>query len=937
VKIEAAPLRFDEHGVASLDGSWEFFPGDHELRALDGLVPDEIRVPALWESQGYLELDGIAWYRRSFGLDSADGYWTLRFGAVMDVAEVYVNGESVGANESPFTPFDLDVTAALETGANDVAVRVFDPNVDDPEHIRLPHGKQGWANNHFPSRPSLYMTYGGIWQPVQLQRHGPLVVANVFVNADPGDVRVLVEIANRATAAVRGRLGIRALGAIWEADIDVASDAVVQVEAELGPTTAARWTPERPSLHEALVDVVLDDGSVSHATKTRFGLRTVRVEGRDIVVDDEPYRMKSVLVQGFHADALYAEASREEIEAEVLAAAELGFNTLRLHIKGFDPVYLDVCDELGMFLHCDLPVAEPIAHDELGDDNVLARRCVSAVEQQIRRDRNHPSIILWSATNELCLDRLEARYTLGYERFARALSAAVERTDPTRPYIENDWVEAEPEHVFCAPILTAHWYGRLHAEYLKLLERKSEEAASLDKPFYVTEYGDWGLPLMPELLEPPFWDTREIYARGLARTLWPGTVERFVCETQRYQGLSDRMQTEVFRRHGHIGGYCLTELTDVPHELNGILDLHRQPKAIAAAEVKRANQTVLPMLQLDTLVVAAGAEILAPVHVANDGPALQDVTVEARFGDSVGARSLAELLALDATALTPEEALRRFEDSVCGVRADELAAHEAACLGNVVVVAPDVPGSHDLILLLSSEGRLVAENRYPLHVVRPGEAQVPVQIVGEAADTAAALGAVGATIGTSGPAVVAEGALDAAAGRRMAEVLDGGGTVLALAQTPEQAVHFPVPVELIPVATKWGSSVFHFTTDEGVLTALPRRAVLVAEDSTVQASSVVSEIGDAPFPQTPVVIAYKPVPSAMAGTVVGAHRVGRGLLILCQYRLAEPASRGDAAALALLADLLRWAAEPRRVLVKERAKESDGRGLTLYSFGAEQR
>jgi hypothetical protein len=937
MRVEAEPLVFNEHAVASLDGTWEFFPGDHELRALDGVDPRPIRVPGLWETQGYLELDGVAWYRRRFGLESTAGFWTLRFAAVMDVAEVYVNGESVGANESPFTPFELDVTEVLQPGTNEVAVRVFDPSVDDPEHIRLPHGKQGWANHLFPSRPSLYMTYGGIWQPVRLQRHGPLVVANVFVKPDPDDVRVIVEVGNRSTTGVRGRVGIRALGKVWEADVDVPPEAVVPVEAALGPTTAAQWKPEQPALHEALVDVVLEDGSVSQTSKSRFGVRTVRIEGRDVVVNDEPYRMKSVLVQGFHADALYAEPSRAEIEAEVRAARELGFNTLRLHIKAFDPVYLDVCDELGMFLHCDLPVAEPIAHDELGDDNVLARRCVNAVEQQIRRDRNHPSILLWSAMNELCLDRIEARYTLGYERFARALSAAVERSDPTRPYIENDWIEADPEHVFCAPILTAHWYGRLHADYLKLIERKSGEAASLDRPFFVTEYGDWGLPMMPLLPEPPFWDTREIYAGGLARTLWPGTVERFVIETQRYQGLSDRMQTEVFRRHRHIGGYCLTELTDVPHELNGLLDLHRQPKGLAAAEVKRANQIVLPMLELDTLVVGAGDEIVAALHVANDGAALRDVTVEAHFGGSVGVRTDAELLTVDATALNPEEAARRFDDWVCGVRVHELRAHEPTRLGEVAVVAPEVPGSHDLIVVLSSEGRVVAENRYPIHVVRRADAPVTVQLIGEAGDAEHALAAVGATVGTSGPAVVSEGALDAEGARRMREILDDGGTVLVLAQSAKQGVHFPVPVELAPVETKWGSSVFHFTTDEGVLTALPRRAVLVAEDSTVQATSVLSEIDGAGFPDIPVVIAYKPMPSPMAGTVVGAHPVGRGLLILCQYRLAEPGSRGDAAALALLADLLRWAAEPRRVLAKERLTKSDGRALTFYSFEREER
>src|SRR3954453_19976543 len=263
VRVEAAPLRFDEHGVASLDGTWEFFPGDHELRALDALVPEEIRVPGLWESQGHLELDGIAWYRRNFGLDATDGFWTLRFGAVMDVAEVYVNGESVGAHENPFTPFDLDVTEAVELGANEVAVRVFDPSVDDPEHLRLPHGKQGWANHYFPSRPSLYMTYGGIWQSVTLQRHGPIVISDVFVEPDPDDLRVTVEIANRSDETQEGKVGIRTLGHVREVELQLDARGSHSLTVELGRSSGERWTPERPRLHDLLVDVLLADGSAS--------------------------------------------------------------------------------------------------------------------------------------------------------------------------------------------------------------------------------------------------------------------------------------------------------------------------------------------------------------------------------------------------------------------------------------------------------------------------------------------------------------------------------------------------------------------------------------------------------------------------------------------------------------------------------------------------
>ena len=190
-------MEFDSRRQASLDGVWEFFPGDHDLRTLDELEAVPIRVPGLWEAQGFVDLDGVAWYRRRFELDDAAGHWTLRFGAVMDLAEVHLNGVALGAHDQPYTPFELDPTQALRTGVNELAVRVVDPPLTDPDHTRMAHGKQGWANQVFPSRPSLYMTYGGIWQPVTLRRHGPVVVGDVFVNGDPDDLVVTARVQNR--------------------------------------------------------------------------------------------------------------------------------------------------------------------------------------------------------------------------------------------------------------------------------------------------------------------------------------------------------------------------------------------------------------------------------------------------------------------------------------------------------------------------------------------------------------------------------------------------------------------------------------------------------------------------------------------------------------------------------------------------------------------
>ncbi|HVF73790.1 MAG TPA: glycoside hydrolase family 2 TIM barrel-domain containing protein, partial [Acidimicrobiales bacterium] len=922
-------VQFDSRGVASLDGCWDLFPGDHSLDELDGLEPQPITVPGLWEAQGYLELDGVVWYRRTFALEEVEGHWTLHFGAVMDIADVYVNGVHVGRHEAPFTPFDLDVAALLVPGENVLAVRVYDPALGDPEHTRMPHGKQGWMNHVFPSRPSLYMTYGGIWQSVTLRRHGPIVVRNVFVNGDPDDVVVEVELENREDEPVDARVGIRTLGRVIDVSETVPGRGVTAVKAGLGRTTAARWSPASPELHDVLVDARAA-GASSDVHSTRYGLRTVRVEGSRMFVNGEPYRMKSVLVQGFTANELYAEGPRDEIEREVRAAKDMGFNTLRLHIKAFHPTYLDVCDEVGIWVHCDLPVAEPIEHHELGRDTLVARRCINAVNEQVRRDRNHPSIILWSAMNELCDGLHEARSWDAYEEFARALVAAVNDADGTRPVIENDWIEPDPDRIFASPFMTAHWYGRLHRDYLDKIERNSKKFSGTGRVFFVSEYGDWGLPEMPDLADPPFWDTRETYAVGLAGTLWPATIGRFLLETQRYQGLSDRLQTEVWRRHHDISGYCLTELTDVPHELNGLLDLHRRPKLLAVAEVTRANQVVLPMLELDSLVGAAGQVLRATVHVSNDGPPLEDVTIEARFGETATPLDIDELLAMDASDLHHSHVLDRFSESVAEVRVSMLEGYRPTELGELTIVVPDVPGSHDLVLRLRCGDTPVCENRYPIHVVDPQPLiDAGLRVIGGGAD---ALRSVGAIVGDTGPLVIGEGSLDEAAGAAARAALDAGHTVVILAQPEEAAQHYPLPVSLVTVATVWGSTQFHFTTDHGAVPSLPRRNVLVAEDSTIQAATVVGSVDGAPFPDTPVVIAYKPVPGALTGTVLGSHAVGRGRLVFCQYRLTDRAASGDAAACALLADILRWAAAPRPVMGREAVTKDDGRQLFAYSW-----
>lgn len=881
-------------GRRDLDGTWELIPGDHGIAELGGLTGDPIEVPGLWEAQGHLELDGVAWYRRSVDIADPTGWWTLHVGAVMDDAEVYLNGQVIGSHQGGFTPFDLDCQG-LVAGANEIAIRVTDHPAGSPEHLRSAHGKQGWNNDVFPSPPSLYLTYGGIWQSVRLDRHGPVRIADAWVNSDPDDLVIEVTVTGAGTTAGTTKAGdevtvaVEVLGQRITAPVPADGG---PVRVSLGQVGAPRWSPSSPNLHQARV-LAYASGRLSDTRSVRFGLRTVRLESSGFELNGEPFRMYSALVQGFTARTLYGSQSRAEAEAEVRAAQRMGLNTLRLHIKAFDPVYLDVCDELGMLLHCDIPVAEPVAQDELGAEGPLADQCAAAADEQVRRDRSHPSIVLWSAMNELGLEDRFTRSKPGYEGFARRLYDAVHSADPTRPVIENDWIGPDPAHVFSSPLLTAHWYGRLSPSYMTELRRKATRWGRAPRPLIVSEFGDWGLPDLEPVGGEPFWE----YGPGLSDVIksvpWPGSVAHFVGATQRYQGLSDRFQIELMRQIPGIVGWCVTELTDVPMEFNGLLDLLGRPKMGAVEEMRRATQVICPMLVRPHWAARSGGTIEADLVIANDGPAVSQAEIVIRLGDAT------------------------WRDRV------DLPAHGVTAPRPVSLGCTTPPGSSTLevevrgrapALAVRRRGEVLGSNSYPVCVVtRPEPGQVPVAVLGQspAHGTLVAAGAVISAIGDADPdrdlLVIGERSLSQEAADTATSWLGRGGHVLLLAQSEPGPVALPGSLQLASLATAWGSTPFVFTGSAPELPSLPPGAVWASELLSTAPEFVYTGIGDGPYAPETAVGVLKPPPRELLATVIGRVRAEEGLLTVCQLPLAEAAEGGDPLAAAILGDLLRWA------------------------------
>jgi beta-glucosidase len=817
-----------------------------------------VQVPGLWEAQGAVDLDGTVQYRLKFAADALleRNHATLRFDAVMDAAEVTLNGVEVASHDLPYSPFEVDVSGLLRE-TNDLLVRVHDHPTGSPEHLASAHGKQGWANHEFPSPPSLYLAYGGIWQPVRIRSHGVVAIRDVWSDLDPGSTGVSVELENLGSSETTVTLDVDIGGCRTARTVRLAPRSGTTLDVTLDTRVLQRWRPADPVLHTVTVSADVC-GEESDWAAMELGLRRLELSDDGLItIDGETQPMRSALVQGFHPDALYAEGPDDHIEREILAAQQLGFTMLRLHLRAFDPRYIEACDRLGMLLHCDMPIAEPLAHDEVDGVGPLFRGCVDAVRAQVRRDRSHPSIVLWSAMNEVGIDRPSLRITDRYENFVRGVLQQFEDLDPNRPVIENDWIDPDPSRVFTAELATAHWYGHLDSAYLAQLEARLTLLADEQLPVAVTELGDWGLPPV-DAATGKFYDHVASYKRMLKDTWWPRGLVEFALGTQRYQGQSDRHQIERLRTSA-AAGYCLTELTDVPWEFNGLLDIRGRVKPGNEAEIRAANAAVAPILVLQEHACSTAHPIAGAAWIVND----TDQRIEGDVTVTLGT----ETQRLGFAAVEPLSRKR---------------------IGCVALDPPATPGESQIGITLQSRSR-TWQSRYPVFIGTEVQALDHIAAVD---DVAARLGAPRIPRAERSAVWLAASRLDDQTMREAREHLRSGGALVLVDPGGELIDQWSLG-KTTTIAAEWGGTPFRYTTERGLGATMPPSTVLGLHDAGIAAPRVLEPPDPGAWDVS--VAVFKPPPRPANGLVVGHRRIGQGLLGVCTYDLlaptAGPASR----------------------------------------------
>ena len=378
----------------NLNGEWNF-----ESYAGPAVLPIEyyqkIKVPFCPESK----LSGMGrhigegenlFYHRFFKLPEGfcKGKVLLHIGAADQIADVYVNGSLACRHEGGYEAFTADITAFLKD-ENELEICCQ----DDLEDKSFPYGKQTLNRGGM-----WYTPVSGIWQTVWLESVPKRYIEKLNIENRGNSVAISIE------PAMEGKVTVAGLG-----EYALENGCVT-----ITPEQPHYWSPEDPYLYDFAVEAGED------RVESYFAIRTMEIKKvgdyQRLCLNGKPYFFHGLLDQGYWPDGLFTPAAPECYAEDILEMKNLGFNTLRKHIKVEPEEFYYQCDKLGMIVFQDMvnngdysflrDTALPtIGIQKLNDKNFhkdekVRKMFLSSMEATVNQLKNHPCICYWTIFNE---------------------------------------------------------------------------------------------------------------------------------------------------------------------------------------------------------------------------------------------------------------------------------------------------------------------------------------------------------------------------------------------------------------------------------------------------------------------------------------------------------------------------------------------------------
>ncbi len=430
----------------SMDPGWRFALGDPngaEQPKFDDHMWRRVDLPHDWSIEGTPSRDapgggrvgyfptGIGWYRKAFRLPagaSGRAAW-LEFDGVYMNSDVWINGFHLGRRPYGYISFSYDITDHLVPGINVVAVRV--DNSSQP-NSRWYSGSGIYRHVWLEVVDRLHVGHWGTYVTTPaVDAAGAAVVIHTHVENDgrtgrSGILRTLILDAEGGEVART------------DATFSLAPRANVEIERRLQVKAPRLWAVETPTLY-TLRSEVLDGGRVVDVTATPFGIRTIAFDNdRGFLLNGVRVKMRGVNLH--HDGGAVGAAVPERISERRLELLKaMGANAIRTSHNPPAPEFLDLCDRLGFLVMAEAFDEWTIGKVPHGYHEHFAEWSERDLTDFIHRDRNHPSIVLWSAGNEIG----EQSAPDGAQVLSR-LVGIFHREDPTRPVTTgNDQIYAD--------------------------------------------------------------------------------------------------------------------------------------------------------------------------------------------------------------------------------------------------------------------------------------------------------------------------------------------------------------------------------------------------------------------------------------------------------------------------------------------------------------
>jgi len=478
-------IRFDPKG-AGLDGGWG--------EGVENTRP--VAVPASWNDQFEDRRDylGNGWYQTRFDLPWG---WEqqrvhLRFSSVSYMAEVWLNGSRLGEHEGAHLPFEFDITSQMRREDNLLVVRV---EAEMDEH-RLPPGNVPFHPDDTFDKPSYpntncgFFPDAGILRPVLLYTKPSGAIDDIKVTTDikDGNGLVKVQVIRNVADTANVKFAIRGFGAEVEKQIETSSESV---EATLLIPRAALWSPQSPNLYELTVELATGLGTYDQYS-LQIGVRTIKVSGETLLLNGEPLSIK-----GFaHYEDLAvvgAGSLRAEIIKDMSLMRWMGANCFRTSGHPCSEETLSLADRMGWLVIDETPAAGLCyAGTGLEARYNLARRMT---KELIARDKNHPSVIMWSLAGEPFSQRGAAKLMLDRMR-KDALTV-----DESRPTTVVSVVGLQETAFDLLDVVCVSFHPAWDTRPGQIKQGMSEFSAALDaihekwaKPVIVTEFACDAIP-----------------------------------------------------------------------------------------------------------------------------------------------------------------------------------------------------------------------------------------------------------------------------------------------------------------------------------------------------------------------------------------------------------------------------------------------------------